>query len=207
MITAKMRTGDFSELLDPTIMGVGKTIQLYDASTTAYAPYPNNQLPIVSPVAKYLFAHPEALPLPNEPPQAGTPDQGNYRGPLKCRLYNNQFDIKIDAALTHNDSLMGRWLQSDNGSTTTNPLAISFPTAPITPVKGVALNEVHTFNASMVNEFRAGYMRIRPEEGTTVDTTGDFGANGNEVVGIPGGNAGRIAGFAAQTPTPGLRPA
>ncbi len=98
---------------------------------------------------------------------------------------------------------MGRWLQSDNGSTTTNPLAISFPNVPITPVKGVALNEVHTFNASMVNEFRAGYMRIRSEEGVDVDTTGLFGANGNAVVGIPGGNAGGIVGFAAQTPTPG----
>lgn len=213
VITAKMRTGDFSELLDPKIMGgtpisggapnqTTKTIQLYDASTTAYTPYTNNQLPILSPVAKYLFAHPEALPLPNQAPQAGTPDQGNYRGPLKSRLYNNQFDVKIDATLTHKDSLMGRWLQSNNGGTTTNPLAISFPAAPISPVKGVALNEVHTFNASMVNEFRAGYTRIRPEAGFPVDKTGDFGTNGNGVVGIPGGNQG-IIGFAAQTPTPG----
>ena len=44
LLTAKMRTGDFSELLDPGIMGAGKTIQLYDASTTAYTPYNNNQL-------------------------------------------------------------------------------------------------------------------------------------------------------------------
>ncbi len=202
VITAKMRTGDFSELLSPSIMGAGKTIQLYDSSTTAYRPYPNNQLPIISPVAKYLFAHPTALPLPNQPPQAGTPDQGNYLAPSKMAMHNNQFDIKIDAKLTQKDSLMGRWIQSDNGTTTTDVLAISFPTAPISPVKGVALNEVHTFNASMVNEFRAGYTRIRPEAGFPVDTTGLFGTNGNAVVGIPGGNQG-IVGFAAQTPTPG----
>ena len=202
VITAKMRTGDFSELLDPGIMGAGKTIQLYDSSTTAYKPYPNNKLPIVSPVAKYLFAHPEALPLPNEPPQAGTPDQGNYQAPFKMAMFNNQFDIKIDAKLTQKDSLMGRWIQSDNGTTTVDVLPISFPTAPISPVKGIALNEVHAFNASMVNEFRAGYTRIRPEQGFPVDTTGDFGAKGNAVVGISGGNQG-IVGFAAQTPTPG----
>ena len=202
VITAKMRTGDFSELLDPNIMGAGKTIQLYDSSTTAYKPYPNNKLPIVSTVAKYLFAHPEALPLPNEPPQAGTPDQGNYLAPFQMAMFNNQFDIKIDAKITQKDSLMGRWIQSDNGSTTTNPLAISFPTAPISPVKGIALNEVHTFNASMVNEFRAGYMRDYSLTGNTIDTTGDFGANGNAVVGIPGGNGGGIFGFAAQTASP-----
>jgi hypothetical protein len=203
VLTAKMRTGDFSELLSPAIMGVGKTIQLYDASTTAYTPFPNNQIPIVNPVAKYLFAHPEALPMPNEPPQAGTPDQNNYEAPSKSRMYNNQFDVKIDARLTSKDSLMGRWLQSDNGSTTTSVLAISFPAAPISPVKGIALNEIHTLNASMVNEFRAGYFRIRPEAGAPVDSTGDFGVKGNSVVGIPGGNQGGIAGFAAQTPTPG----
>ena len=204
VMTAKMRTGDFSELLDEGIMGAGNAIQLYDASTTAFTPYNNNQLPIVSPVAKYLFAHPNALPLPNAAPtpDSFTPDQNNYVGPQKSRLYNNQFDVKIDATLTQKDTLMGRWIQSNNGGTTTNPLAISFPVAPISPVKGVALNEVHTFNASMVNEFRAGYTRIRPEQGTPVDTTGDFGVNGNQVVGIPGGNQG-IIGFADQTPNPG----
>ncbi len=203
VLTAKMRNGDFSELLDPGIMGVGNTIQLYDASTTAFTPYDNNQLPVVSPIAQYLIAHPTALPLPNAavPADSGTPDQNNYVGPLKNRVYNNQFDVKIDATLTHRDTLMGRWLQDDDGNTTTNPLAISFPTAPISPVKGVALNEVHTFNASMVNEFRAGYTRIRPEQGTPVDTTGLFGTNGNQLVGIPGGNQG-IIGFADQTANP-----
>ncbi len=131
----------------------------------------------------------------------GSPDLDNYVGPLKNRVYNNQFDVKIDATLTHRDTLMGRWLQDDDGNTTTNPLAISFPTAPISPVKGIALNEVHTFNASMVNEFRAGYTRIRPEQGTPVDTTGLFGTNGNQLVGIPGGNQG-IVGFADQTANP-----
>jgi hypothetical protein len=205
VITAKMRNGDFSELLDPNIMGgVQKEIQLYDSSTPAFTPYENNQIPVLNPVAKYLFAHPEALPLPNHAPSPTslTPDTGNYQAPSKSRRYNNQFDIKIDAKLTQKDSLMGRWIQSDNGSTTTTVLPISFPANPISPVKGIALNEIHTFSASVVNEFRAGYTRIRPEAGFPVDSTGDFGTNGNSVVGIPGGNQG-IVGFAAQTPTPG----
>jgi outer membrane receptor protein involved in Fe transport len=158
----------------------------------------------LNPVAKYLFAHPEALPLPNHAPSPTslTPDTGNYQAPSKSRQYNNQFDIRIDARLTQRDSLMGRWIQSNNGSTTTPVLPISFPAPPISLVKSIALNEIHTFSASVVNEFRVGYTRIRPEAGFPVDSTGDFGANGNSVVGIPGGNQG-IVGFAAQTPTPG----
>jgi hypothetical protein len=199
--TLRMRQGDFSELLDAGIMG-GKTIQLYDASTTAFTPYANNQIPILNPVAKYLFAHPEALPLPNHAPTGNTPDLGNYTAPSKARMYNNQFDVKVDYKISEKDSLMGRWIQSDNGSTTTPVIPISFPANPISPVKGFALNEIHTFSASLVNEFRAGYHRIRPEAGFPSDTTGDFGTNGNAKVGIPGGNQG-IVGFAAQTPTPG----
>jgi hypothetical protein len=209
VLTAKMRTGDFSELLDPNIMCSpacttnSKLIQLYDSSTTAYTPYAGNKnVPILSPVARYLFAHPEIYPLPNQAPQAGTPATGNYRAPQKNRQYNDQFDAKIDYKLTQKDSLSARWIQSDSGSTNTPVLLVSFPTAPITPVKGVAINEVHTFNASMVNELRLGYQRIRPEAGLPVDATGAFGASGNSVVGIPGGNQG-IVGFAAQTTAPG----
>ncbi len=208
VMTAKMRTGDFSELLDPGIMctsscSPGKLIQLYDSSTTAYTPYAGNKnIPILSPVAQYLFAHPEIYPLPNQAPQAGTPATGNYVAPQKSRQYNDQFDVKVDYKMTEKDTLSARWIQSDSGSTTTPVLLVSFPTAPITPVKGVAINEVHTFNASTVNELRLGYNRIRPEEGLPVDASGAFGASGNGVVGIPGGNQG-IVGFAAQTTAPG----
>jgi Carboxypeptidase regulatory-like domain/TonB dependent receptor len=208
VMTAKMRTGDFSELLDPGIMctsscSPSKLIQLYDSSTTAYTPYVGNKnVPILSPVAQYLFAHPEIYPLPNQAPQAGTPATGNYVAPQKNRQYNDQFDVKADYKITEKDTLSARWIQSDSGTTTTPVLLVSFPTAPITPVKGVAINEVHTFNASTVNELRLGYNRIRPEAGFPVDATGAFGTNGNSVVGIPGGNQG-IVGFAAQTTAPG----
>ncbi len=109
---------------------------------------------------------------------------------------------RSDYKIREKDTLSARWIQSDSGSTTTPVLLVSFPTAPITPVKGVAINEVHTFNASTVNELRLGYNRIRPEAGFPVDATGAFGTNGNSVVGIPGGNQG-IVGFAAQTTAPG----
>ena len=208
VVTAKMRNGDFSELLNPAIMCApgtactnNKLIQLYDASTTAFTPYAGNlNIPITNPVAKYLYAHPELYPLPNQAPQAGTPATGNYLAPSKSRRYNNQEDVKIDWKVTQRDSLSVRYSQSDNGSTSTPVLAITFPVAPMTPVKGVAINEIHTFNTSMVNEFRAGYTRVNPQGGSPLDTTGVFGLSGNSILGIPGSQG--VSGFSAQTFNP-----
>jgi hypothetical protein len=63
---AAFRTGDFSALLSPAYKAAtGNTIQLYD-SQNGYKPFTNNQVPINNSVAKYLFAHPEIYPLPNQ---------------------------------------------------------------------------------------------------------------------------------------------
>ncbi len=62
VIPDAMRNGDFSVLLNPSIVGTGNTIQLYDPLNTAvpFAPYANNQgVPIVNPVAKYLSSNPK----------------------------------------------------------------------------------------------------------------------------------------------------
>ena len=210
VVTARMRAGDFSELLSTSIMCLaGQTtaqcnarkIQLFDSSTTAFTPYAGNlNVPIINPVAKYLYAHPELYPLPNQAPQVGSPATNNYLGASKSRRYNDQGDIKVDWKLTQRDNLSVRYSQSDNGSTTTPVLAITFPVAPMTPIRGVAINEVHTFNNSMVNEFRMGFMRVHPLGGSPLDTTGVFGTNGNAVVGIPGGQL--FSGFSAQAFNP-----
>ena len=61
----------------------------------------------------------------------------------------------------------------------------------------MAINEVHTFNAAMVNEFRAGYTRVQSLGAVTLDTTGVFGTTGNSIFGIPGAQA--FAGFSAMS--------
>jgi hypothetical protein len=40
------------------------------------------------------------------------------------------------------DNLSARWIQSDSGMTSTPVLLVSFPTAPITPVKSVAIGQI-----------------------------------------------------------------
>jgi outer membrane receptor protein involved in Fe transport len=202
--TAKMRRGDFSELLDPNIMcapGASCTsknlVQLYDSTSLPYKPYVGNlNVPILSPIAKYLYAHPELYPLPNQAPQVGTPATNNYTAPTRSGRQNDQGDIKIDWKMTQRDNLSVRYSQSENVIVNTPVLAITFPVSPKTPVKSVAINEVHTFNSSLVNELRVGYSRVHMLGGLTTDTTGAFGMNGNSIVGI--GAAQVLNGFSGQ---------
>ncbi|MCU1225174.1 MAG: hypothetical protein JWQ42_3267 [Edaphobacter sp.] len=193
VLSAKQRLGDFSELLDSSVMCLAadtqtqctaRLIQLYDPTTAGFPAYANNKIPINNPAAQYLLAHPELYPAPNQTPQRGSPALNNYRGVQKLRNYGNQFDVKVDWKATEKDNLSIRYSQSDSGQTTINPLPTSFASAPTFPVRGVAINEVHTINSSIVNEFRAGYTRIQNNGAVLLDPTGVFGLNGNKILGI-----------------------
>jgi hypothetical protein len=212
VLSAKMRQGDFSELLNPAIMcssnptncPANKLIQLYDPyAATPYTPYANNQgVPINNPVVSYLIAHPAIYPLPNLAPGANSPVQNNFRGPQQKDTYNNQFDIKVDYTPTAKDRVSARYLQGTAGNTQINPLAVTFPGKSVYPDKGIVINYVRTFTPAIVNEFRAGYTRIRWQQGNPNDTTGLFGSSGNKVVGIPGTQP--FQGFSAQVIAGGL---
>ena len=187
VIPAAFRTGDFSSLpvqLTHYVAGQGQVA------------YPNNQVPITNPVAQYLFAHPELYPLPNKAPTDGIA-QNNYIGTYRNVVRNDQGDIKIDYTFGSHDSIMGRYSQGEAAdSTPQTPIAITFPTTSSYPFKGIALNWVHTFSPSIVNEVRGGWSRIRWIQGIPQDTTGVFGLKGNSIVGI---NASQpYPGFALQ---------
>lgn len=206
VLTAKERMGDFSELLNPALMCSqtptncpnSKLIQLYDATNPAFPAYANNRIPITNPAAIYLFQHPELYPLPNQAPSAtNSPAKNNYVGASKNRSYGDQFDVKVDWKATEKDNLSVRYTQSDNGSTTGSPLPVTFNSAPTTPVRGVAINEVHTFNSTIINEFRAGYTRIQNNGAVLLDASGAFGLNGNSLlsIGSAASTAQAFAGF------------
>ena len=208
VLTQKMRNGDFSELLDPTIMcsagggvcaangGSGALIQLYDP-TNNYAPYANNQIPVSNTVFAYLAAHPQYYPLPNLPAGSNSPVLNNYRGNTQSIIYNNQGDIKVDYTPTAKDRFSARWLQGQAGDFTVNPIALTFPGSNLYPDKGLALDYTRTISSAVVNNLRAGYTRVRWIQGDPTDSTGQFGSNGDKVVGIPAAQA--FPGFASQT--------
>ena len=190
--TARMRAGDFSEFL-----GVNSTvttkIQLFNthAGLSPVTPYLNNQIPILNPVAKYLFAHPEIYPLPNRVGVNPTtsPDSSNYQSNTKTVSENNQGDVRGDYTIGSHDAINARFSMGDAWDATPKPvLLITFPGANEYPFAGGVINEVHTFSSALQNAFRAGYSRIGWLQGQPVDATGEFGRSGNATVGIPFAN-------------------
>ncbi|MGI4756171.1 MAG: carboxypeptidase regulatory-like domain-containing protein [Janthinobacterium lividum] len=185
VLTQAMRNGDFS--------AVPKA--LYDTQNN-FAPYLNNRVPIVSPVAKYLFAHPELYPLPNATPQDGLV-QNNYIGNTRNFIVNNQGDLKIEWDPRNNDKVTGFYAQSRAYDGSVAVLPISFPSQNVFPTKMFGTTWVHTFSPTVVNEARAGFLRVRWDQGIPTDPSGQFGLNGNKIVGIPFG-AQTYVGFSNQ---------
>jgi len=181
VITDLMREGDFSE--------IQSTTQLYDNSknsaTTSATAYANNKITITNPVAKYLFAHPEYYPKANTTAAAGTVMQNNYAGKTSSFKRNDQGDVRVDYNVGAKDSIYARWLQGEASDGTTKPLiAITFPGNNSYPTKGIAFGESHTFSSNLVNEFRAGFTRVRWIIGNPLDSTGAFGTNGDSLIGL-----------------------
>ena len=72
-------------------------VQHHATASRQRTPYVNDQLPVINPVAQYIFAHPEFYPLPNRPStNANSPDTNNYGGYNKSAVVNNQGDIRVD---------------------------------------------------------------------------------------------------------------
>jgi Carboxypeptidase regulatory-like domain len=183
--TALERTGDFSEELAT----YGPNFQLYNTANgngAAAVPYLNNQgIPINNPVARYLFAHPSALPAPNHAPLATTVSQNNYVGNVSSKFINNQVDGRVDYSLTSKDTLMVKGTWGDAHDTQqSSPLAIVFPLRDDYPFYMGVIDWVRTFSPSLVNEARVGYSRIG-QSNVVTDPTGLFGTKGNALVGIP----------------------
>lgn len=154
------------------------------------APFPGNIIPtnrIVNPAALALFADTKLYPLPN---QAGTGAIGvtnNYRGVSANALQNDQADAKVDVRLTPNDNLSGRWSISrynQGGSATALPTQMAAATNG--PTTGAVATWTRTISPTIVNEARLGYSRDVIGD-LVIDPTGLLGADGNNKLGIPGG--------------------
>lgn len=209
VITDAMRHGDFSALLAGS-----SPVQLYDPENN-FKPYTNNQnVPIVSPVAKFLFASPQYYPDcggSNATVPAGgkclAPEDGiaqnNYEAPSTQYKGNNQGDAKIEYDFRPSDKLTGFYSISHAYDGQTPVLAITFPGANLYPTWITGLTWVHTFSTSLVNEARAGFTRTDWNQGFPEDPTGAFGTGGNAKVGISFPNQ-RFNGFTFQSLNNGL---
>ncbi|HEV2462988.1 MAG TPA: carboxypeptidase regulatory-like domain-containing protein [Acidobacteriaceae bacterium] len=194
LLTAKMRTGDFSELLAVNGPVNG---QLYDPLNNNQ-PYAGNQnVPILNPVAQFLIANPSLYPEPNATPAAGTVAQNNYQGRQRSYSANNQGDIKIDYDKSDKDKITGFYSMGTAYTGTTPLLAISFSGPNLYPDHLGGVTWVHTFTPLLVNKATAGFTRVVWANNFNVDSTGQFGTSGNAKVGISFPNQ-TIPGYSAQ---------
>jgi Carboxypeptidase regulatory-like domain/TonB-dependent Receptor Plug Domain/TonB dependent receptor len=198
VIPDAMRNGDFSVLLNPSIVGTGNTIQLYDPlnTTTPFAAYAGNTgIPITNPVAKYLFANPTLYPdcggdnpvTPANgkclPPEDGIA-KNNYEAPSRSYKANNQGDVKIEYDPRAADKVTGFYSISHAYDGSTPVLAITFPGINLYPTWITGATWVHSFSPSLINSARIGFTRTDWNQGFPIDTTGIFGTAGNAKVGI-----------------------
>jgi hypothetical protein len=190
VLTPAMRNGDFSALL-----ALPTPIQLYDTQNN-FAPYLDNQVPIVSPVAKFLIANPNYYPLPNATPTDGIA-ANNLQGFNRNFKANNQGDVKIEWDRSQKDKVTAFYGMSTAYDGSTALLAITFPGTNLFPSKILGANWVHTFSPEIVNSGRIGFTRVTWETGLPGDPSGQFGLNGDAKVGIPFGKQSYV-GFSNQ---------
>jgi len=191
VLTPQERTGNFSDLL--AVYGT----QLYDTQN-GFAPYAGDTgIPIVNPVAKFLFANPNFYPVPNNTPTDGLL-HNNYKGPQRNFKANNQGDIKIEYDPRGNDKITGFYSMSTAYDGETAVLPITFPGVNLFPTKVAGANWIHTFSSSLVNSLHVGFTRTVWNEGFPQDPTGQFGTGGNAKVGITFANQ-RFNGFSFQS--------
>jgi hypothetical protein len=182
--TAKMRTGDFSEL----------STAIYDP-TAGRAAFANNLIPTarLDPIALKVMA---LYPMPNAPGLAN-----NYTGVRDRTQDAKTTDVRVDHIFDQDDRLFLRY--SYNGVDTFTPPVFpvvngiepggggSFPGANNTSAHNFGADFSRVFNPSLIGEFRAGYL------GVNIASYGlNYGNNVSQALGIPGVNVDELtSGF------------
>lgn len=172
------RNGDLSSLLLPNLLGadvLGRPIrqgQIYDPNTTRTVtvdgqnyivrdPFPNNQIPIRSEVAKNILSF---LPHANVPGL----DSNNLFGITGTPLRDEYiWSIKMDHELSTKSHLSGSfnymYTHKINGAT---PFGAADPARDQTITsKIVRINHDYTFGATAINHFTAGLLRYQNPDG------------------------------------------
>ncbi len=180
---ASWRTGDLSDFLRVSNQVV--------RDPTTGNPFGGNLIPpnrIVNPAAQKLFSTPSLYPLPNN---AGTGTLGitsNYLGTQARRVSNKQGDVKGDFRLTDKDAVMARWSISEYEAVGTQAaLPVILASGNFAPTQSAVLSWTRTFTPTIINEARVGYTRVHIDEGIPIDWSGQLGMNGNQLLGIAGG--------------------
>jgi Carboxypeptidase regulatory-like domain/TonB dependent receptor len=199
--TTAFRHGDFSALLQPTVLHTYNTIHgpviapqgtIFDANGN---PFPGNIIPQSQfSNAGFRLLNAYALPTSSALFQ-------NFARNRKESANINQYDIKIDHNITTSNHLFGRYSKATNERARDNnfplgssPNGLDLPSGfgagnEFGNTRQVALGDTHIFSPTVVNDARAGYSRFE----IGIFNPGQAGALGfdpniSAAIGIPGVN-------------------
>lgn len=147
VLTPGQKNGDFSYLL-------AQGIQLVDPRTGN--PIPGNNLAtagLIDTVAQNIVN--TYMPLPNLP-GVTTPNTTNYAGHSRGDLTVHQAIIRVDQYFSANDQVFAHYIYAHRNfpNTDLNP---NFKFTGTYPIHNFMAQYVHTFSASLTNEFRTGF--------------------------------------------------
>jgi hypothetical protein len=176
--TARMRNGDFSELLNPAFSGTGGPVIVYNPATGQ--PFPGNIIPanLINPVGqRYL----NVFPLPDLTDRA----QQNYYTHRERKSTFDDFDARIDHQFSKDDTMFLRFSfandnREDPGRIPGYQAGFGSGTAKAKAYGG-ALGETKVFSPSVVNELRLGYNHLN-----YAFLPVGYGINQDQLLGIPG---------------------
>ncbi|MGC1784755.1 MAG: carboxypeptidase regulatory-like domain-containing protein [Acidobacteriaceae bacterium] len=210
--TAKMRQGNFSELLNPALTGSASPIQLYQPNSGGTATVAcsgvNNVYckPQLDPVALNILS---LYPAPNT---NGALTYNNRIVNLNATDNRWAWDTRMDWDISAKDQFFGRFSYLNEPSFYPSPLG------PILDGGGYqsdgrftdladnfAGSETHIFNPNLTNEFRFGYnygrFGIAPGQNTDTNLSAQLGFGGIPyspgIGGLPPTTVGGISGFGA----------
>jgi hypothetical protein len=159
--TAALRSGDFSGqplIYDPA---TSRDNPSFDASRPVSAtnpriirdPFPNNRIPSnrIDPITNEVL---ETVPLPNLGGEVN-----NYLDTRSARQTDDQWSVRGDHQIGQSDMFFGRFSGNNTDSFSPNALpgfGTNFETRP----KNLTLSEIHTFQPTLINEFKFGYVRL-----------------------------------------------
>jgi hypothetical protein len=153
---AAIRDGDLALLRTPIFDPAARRIG--PAGTVISTPFPNARIPAAQLNATSLAVI-KLIPNPNFGPADAL--SRNFFRQLPRTMDADQFDVRVDHAITSKNNIFGRFSLSNQ--TTPNPGAfdgfIGGSNTVYRNIRQVVLNDVHLFSPTIVNEFRAGYTR------------------------------------------------
>ena len=193
--TARMRTGDFSELLGPVVGtdNLGNAVQrnqIFDPATTRAVgngfvrdPFPNNIIPPnrFDPAGQRLLA---LYPDPNLPGL-----NQNFQRLVPRTVDNNKFDVRIDWRASDKDYVFGRYSWDHQFNSTPRP----FDAARSGGQRGnfdryltSTINWTRTISPTILNDARVSMFRGIQERLLSLTTGGaSLGIPNLDIVGLP----------------------